>query len=870
MAERWDETWHRLLVWTSGQAPSERLAAQILLGDGFSRLDPSHPLGGPDGKKDAIMQRDGRKWIMAVYFPRGQQAFKAIRSKFVSDAAGVSANSADGIAFVTNQELSLAERKELCSRTQSACEIYHLERIVTILDQPAMATVRAQYLGIDTTPNTAISSLRTVFVHPILPSSGMGTRFVGRADELRAVEDFLTSSLSVEGFSHVGVVAGMPGVGKTAFALEVAANLCTKGLFSGGAFIADFKGYEENPREWVEPSAVLPGLLLALGADHVAPDAAANFIAYRHLLKTREREGRPILLLLDNVADIRQAHDLLPPPGIHRVIITSRNSLSPRIPLSRDVPLSILPLRQSTQLIAKGNESRFSGQTEALELLANLCGGLPIALQLVSQILANDPDLSALDIAHELKEEATRLAGLEFEDAEIRAVFQGSYLRLPREAAKCLRYLSIHPGRELSLQAAAHLLGVTEVKARQALRRLESSHLITRSFEPTLWKLHDLLRLYGRELADSTDARHAQQEALHRLFKYYFETIEQVNGWINGTSDLEGTESFEDSKNALRWAAREHANVVACISSASDIGGLTRSWELGIAINPYLCLRGDWSTAIKVSESAVAAAKSLGDKKREGSALNNLGLAYNSCRRHDDGKPLFLRARKLHREIGDKEGEARVLSGLSESMRAEGNVLATIPVLQRAVRLYTEIQDAYGLGFALTNLATSLRETKQYMAAVGILGKALEIHQATGARRAEASTLGQLGAALGQVGQAEKAAVAFDDSIRIAEGIGDHLIAGMSYMNKGNLYRLQGDLHNTEDLYRKSLASFEKIESVWEQAYVLFNMAQWYQERGDENKWQECMAKIASLGTTGRQLLERAAKRGRESGMLSF
>ena len=40
--KRWDETWHRLLDWTSGQAPSERLSAQVLLADGFSCLDPSH------------------------------------------------------------------------------------------------------------------------------------------------------------------------------------------------------------------------------------------------------------------------------------------------------------------------------------------------------------------------------------------------------------------------------------------------------------------------------------------------------------------------------------------------------------------------------------------------------------------------------------------------------------------------------------------------------------------------------------------------------------------------------------------------------------------------------------------------------------
>ena len=54
MPSRWDETWHRLRDWTNGQAPSERLAAQILLSVGYTGLDPSHPLGGKDGMKDAV------------------------------------------------------------------------------------------------------------------------------------------------------------------------------------------------------------------------------------------------------------------------------------------------------------------------------------------------------------------------------------------------------------------------------------------------------------------------------------------------------------------------------------------------------------------------------------------------------------------------------------------------------------------------------------------------------------------------------------------------------------------------------------------------------------------------------------------------
>jgi hypothetical protein len=86
---------------------------------------------------------------MAVYFPRGHQYFRAIKKKFTHDLNGARKNHAEGFAFVTNQELCLAERQTLIDQWPGHVELYHLERLTTILDTPAMASVRKQFLGID-------------------------------------------------------------------------------------------------------------------------------------------------------------------------------------------------------------------------------------------------------------------------------------------------------------------------------------------------------------------------------------------------------------------------------------------------------------------------------------------------------------------------------------------------------------------------------------------------------------------------------------------------------------------------------------------------------------------------------------------------
>ena len=160
MNDRFDETWHRLREWTNGQTPSERLAAQILLHEGYKDLDPSHPLGGRDGGKDALCTKDGQQWIMAVYFARGQKSFKVIKDKFLGDLKGVKTNTADALVFVTNQELSIAERKKLESAEDIPIKIFHLESITAILDKPDMHALRKQFLKIDFTDEEKSRSTR--------------------------------------------------------------------------------------------------------------------------------------------------------------------------------------------------------------------------------------------------------------------------------------------------------------------------------------------------------------------------------------------------------------------------------------------------------------------------------------------------------------------------------------------------------------------------------------------------------------------------------------------------------------------------------------------------------------------------------------
>jgi hypothetical protein len=148
--KRGDETRERLLNWSEAQKASERLAGHILAAEGFKSIDPSHPLGGPDGLKDIVCVKDSIRWIAACYFPNGKQRFGDVKEKFEKDTQGVKSNNVKGFAFVTNQYLKEREREQLQAvSVANSTEIFHLERIASILDRPENYGVRLEFMDIE-------------------------------------------------------------------------------------------------------------------------------------------------------------------------------------------------------------------------------------------------------------------------------------------------------------------------------------------------------------------------------------------------------------------------------------------------------------------------------------------------------------------------------------------------------------------------------------------------------------------------------------------------------------------------------------------------------------------------------------------------
>ncbi|SFS17913.1 Fic family protein [Granulicella pectinivorans] len=146
------DTEGKIRDWRSGTTQAERMCAALLHLEGYEDIDPQHPLGGPDGLKDVLCKKNGKKWVAAAFFPPTLPTLKQIKDKFAHDLDGVTGNDADAMAFFVNQHLTIGEREELRSRSPNhEVELYHLERIRDLLDSPKGCGIRLEYLHIPMT-----------------------------------------------------------------------------------------------------------------------------------------------------------------------------------------------------------------------------------------------------------------------------------------------------------------------------------------------------------------------------------------------------------------------------------------------------------------------------------------------------------------------------------------------------------------------------------------------------------------------------------------------------------------------------------------------------------------------------------------------
>ncbi|GAA4620388.1 hypothetical protein GCM10023196_004170 [Actinoallomurus vinaceus] len=364
--------------------------------------------------------------------------------------------------------------------------------------------------------------------------------FVGREEELSFLSEALGPGGEPPG-AGVCAIAGMPGIGKTTFAVHWA-HLVAK-HFADGQMFLDLRGFDASASP-TTPADALRALLCSLGiATELLPDSLDALVAMHRSLLADKR----VLIVLDNAHDVEQIRPLLPGSPGSLVVATSRNPLT-GLAVAQGAQLLTLdlfpPATAKEVLRRRLGAARVAAEPEAVEQIIRLSGRLPLALALLSARAVAHPDFPLASIADDLRRTRGRRGHLDVFGAaggaaDARSVFSWSYRRLSPPARRMFRLLSLRPGPDVTAAAAAGLLDVQPEEASRLIAELTGTSLFAED-RPGRYFCHPLVSAYAGELSECADSEADRREAQARLLDHHLRSgpgAERPQPWNHTRSE---------------------------------------------------------------------------------------------------------------------------------------------------------------------------------------------------------------------------------------------------------------------------------------------------------------------------------------------
>lgn len=625
--------------------------------------------------------------------------------------------------------------------------------------------------------------------------------FVGRERELDLVDAVRAH--------RVCVITGAPGVGKTALALRWAHEV--KAGYPDGQFSLNLRGFDRDSGP-VPPASALDDLLRALDipADRIPPGLDGRAGLFRSLLAHRRA-----LIVLDNARDSEQVRPLLPGGPGCTVLVTGRHSLSGLRVDDGAMSVRLGPLSRSAGIaLLRAAAPERAADTSAAGRIVDLCGGLPLALRVVSQRMAATPGARAVAFAEELADEGGRLGELSADDepVDLRTVFDWSYDVLPPDAAHAFRFLGLHTGSHVDVPTAAAYTGFTARRARRALSVLCAAHLIENTAEDR-YEFHDLLRLYAAARMEEESAVEVRRAAVRRAAERYLGTAQAAVRMLRPcrltVADLPSDVEFRGYDDALAWLDAEHVNIVACARQAARLGVRGVVWQPIAALWAYFDLRKPYEVWTDALRTGLIAAREDHDGLGVGHMLVDLGGVHRDRAEFDEAIRLYRDALDAFGDFG--WGVATCLHRLGDAYRDLRQYDAALDHANRALSAWVGIGNRYGQMWTQRNLGLIYRDLHRHDDAMSAFGQARALFEEVGDVRGVASVLRNEGVVLRRMGELVASRERLEQARAIQRAAGDRWNEACTLERLGETLRDLGDADGALTAWRRALLIFTEL-----------------------------------------------------------
>ena len=326
-------------------------------------------------------------------------------------------------------------------------------------------------------------------------------------------------------------------------------------------------------------------------------------------------------------------------------------------------------------------------------------------------------------------------------DKSVRASLQLSYADCTGIQRRLLRLLSLIRAPDVPGWVAGELLSISSLEGADQLEALMDVQLAdcsgTDAAGVLRYRLHDLVRVFAREIARQDEPDDRRRAAIERVLSGYRRRAEAAamarwpQDWgragRHGDRDAQGP--------AADWLNAERLTLVAVVAEARDLELWELTWGVGRAFCS-LChsLRAYWSDWRAVAEITYDAAVRMDDPRSLGIALLERAAVTGGQGSHEKALADAERALEIFTGLGESWWAARAMRSVGMTLFGNGNVDRGQEYLIAAVAAFKGEDDRWWSARTQRNLAELRLAQRRPEEARDLLEEALGVFKRDGNR----------------------------------------------------------------------------------------------------------------------------------------
>ncbi|MCC3473502.1 MAG: tetratricopeptide repeat protein [Microcoleus sp. PH2017_15_JOR_U_A] len=511
---------------------------------------------------------------------------------------------------------------------------------------------------------------------------------------------------------------------------------------------------------------------------------------------------------------------------------------------------------------------------DILTRIAKIYEGHPLVLKVIAEDILKEfaGDVSRYwqiyqpefeQVARELQ--ATRLDETEYNEAldrKVRQRIKKSLEKLPADALDLLCRSAVFR-RPVPKKFWLAMIGDRSSQQQQVAYRVLGDRALIEK-EGTDIRQHNLIRAISYDLlkANLTTWETAERQAAHLWLTVYEPAtnapkLETVRGYLEAFDHYCEVRDWEAAKTILldqqiglqlhTWGNYQEilTRYHPLIDRLSATDKVTCRRELGHA---YLSLC-NYSQAIHYCKQSLNLAQEIGDRLREGKALNNLGFTYDRLGEYQQAIDFYQQGLTIAREISDPLGEGNTLGNLGIAYYRLGEYQQASSFYQQHLILAREIGHRLGESNSLGNLGLVYYKLGEYNQAINLYQQHLILAREIGHRLGEGNTLSNLGLVYYKLGEYKQAIDLYQQHLILAREIEDRLGEGNALNHLGETQIKLEQYPESMEKLNRALEIFREISARRNKAEVLKNLAELHQAMGEFDVARQYCQQALALAT---------------------